>query len=129
MKVFDSSIPIYLQLKEEIEKSILSGALPENSIVPSIRTLAQQYKINPQTVSNAFSELTDAGIIFKKRGIGFYVSSDAQRILLKIRGKQFKDDEIRDLVRKAITLDLNREELMELIDQEFTKQVSDLEQK
>ncbi len=127
MKVFDSSIPIYLQLKEEIEKSILSGALPENSIVPSIRTLAQQYKINPQTVSNAFSELTDAGIIFKKRGIGFYVSSDAKRILLKIRGKQFRDEEVSELVKKAITLDLNRNELIELIDQEFNKQASNVE--
>ncbi len=129
MKVFDSSIPIYLQLKEEIEKSILSGALPENSIVPSIRTLAQQYKINPQTVSNAFSELTDEGIIFKKRGIGFYVSSDAKRLLLKTRGKQFRDEEVRELVKKAITLDLNKQELMDLIDQEFNKQASDLEQK
>ena len=67
---FDDGIPIYLQIKEEIQNAIITQSLKEDDSIPSIREMAQQYRLNPQTISNAVSELINADVLYKKRGIG-----------------------------------------------------------
>jgi len=115
MKKFDEMIPIYLQVKQEIEEAILSKAIIAEEMVPSIRTLAIQYQINPQTVSNAFSELVEEGVLYKKRGIGFFVGEDAFEQLRGKKVKQYLESDLSEFVRKAKSLGISLEEIIKLI--------------
>ena len=65
---FDSETPIYIQIAEEMEDAILSGAFPQESQVPSTTEISATYRINPATVLKGMALLTDEGVLYKKRG-------------------------------------------------------------
>ncbi|PID30004.1 MAG: GntR family transcriptional regulator [Candidatus Cloacimonadota bacterium] len=119
MKMFNNEKPLYLQLREEIEKAIISGAAEEGKAIPSIRTLSQQYKLNPQTVSNALSELASDGIITKKRGIGFFVNENAGEVLKMKRTKEFKENELYNVLTKGKTLGMSKDEIKEQVERVY----------
>ena len=77
---FDNNIPIYLQLVSLIKNDIIKGALSPGEKLPSIRDLAITYKVNPNTVSKALSELENISLIYTERTNGKYVSSDISLI-------------------------------------------------
>lgn len=120
---FNDSMPIYLQIKEEIENAIITSSLKEEEAIPSIRTLAQQYRLNPQTVSNAVAELINNGVLFKKRGIGMFVEKGAQLKLKKEKRKQFLEIDLQKCIEKSKSLGLSKLELIESIDEFFQKGV------
>ena len=62
--------PIFQQIAEQLEEAILSGAYPEESQVPSITEYSVQYRINPATALKGINLLVDAGLLYKKRGVG-----------------------------------------------------------
>ena len=70
---FESDTPIYMQVAEQIKDAILSGAFLEETQVPSTTEISVTYKINPATVLKGMTLLTDAGILYKKRGVGMFV--------------------------------------------------------
>ena len=74
MKAFKDDIPIYLQLRQQIEEQILVRALKEDDRLKSLREMAAEYRINPITAGNAVNALVDEGILYHKRGIGIFVS-------------------------------------------------------
>ena len=74
---FDSEVPIYLQDAEEIQDAILCGAYPEDTQVPSTTEISVTYKINPATVLKGMTLLTEEGVLYKKRGVGMFVSPGA----------------------------------------------------
>jgi DNA-binding transcriptional regulator YhcF (GntR family) len=113
---FDETIPIYLQIKEEIENAIISGALQEDEVIPSIRVLAQQYRLNPQTVSNAVSDLLNNGFLYKKRGIGMFVQKGSKEKLKKQRSEEFRQKDFRKTIEKGYYLGIEREDLLSIID-------------
>jgi len=119
---FDETKPIYLQIKEEIENAIISGALKEDEVIPSIRVLAQQYKLNPQTVSNAVSELLNEGYLYKKRGIGMFVQSGSKEKLKKRRSEEFRQKDLKRVIMKSRSLGIEREDLIEIIDSLYLKE-------
>ena len=80
---FQGEKPIFLQLAEQLEDGILSGAYPEGSQVPSITEYAATYKINPATALKGINQLVNAGLLYKKRGIGMFVAEGAQENLRK----------------------------------------------
>lgn len=113
---FDETIPIYLQIKEEIENAIISGALQEDEVIPSIRVLAQQYRLNPQTISNAVSELINDGFLYKKRGIGMFVQKGSREKLRAQRSAEFRQKDFRKTIRKGHYLGIKRDDLITIID-------------
>ena len=113
---FNEGIPIYLQIKEEIENAIVTSILKEEETIPSIRVLAQQYKLNPQTISNAVSDLISEGILYKKRGIGMFVEKGAQKKLKKKKGNEFRNSDLKKLVFKSKSLGITKIELMNILD-------------
>ncbi len=113
---FDDSLPIYLQIKEEIENAIITNSLKEEEAIPSIRTLAQQYRLNPQTIANAVSELMTEGVIFKKRGIGMFVEKGAQAKLRKKKNQKFHSDDLLKVIQKSRSLGISKNELIATID-------------
>ena len=121
---FNDNIPIYLQIKEEIENAIITSSLKEEEAIPSIRTLAQQYRLNPQTVSNAVSELLTQGVLFKKRGIGMFVEKGAQTKLTKAKRKKFLEIELKICIEKSKSLGLTKTELIKTIEANYIHEES-----
>ena len=121
MKRFNENIPIYIQLRDEIEKAIISGAIPEGGMVPSIRRIAQDYRLNPQTVSNALSELLTEDIIYKKRGVGFFVKEQAKMKLKNRKAKIFRENELASVIKKGKTLGVKKNEFIEVLNEIYEK--------
>lgn len=119
MKIFAENIPIYLQLKTEVENAILSGAFKAEDSIDSIRRMAAKYSINPLTVSKAVSELEAEGILYKRRGMGFYVASDAQQKLKSKHLQAYLDSEMQNFVRKARQLGISLTEIVQLIEKQY----------
>ena len=71
---FNEEIPLFLQIERELKEQIITGALKEEEAIPSIRVMAKEYRINPNTVSRAVTDLVNEGILYKKRGIGYSCS-------------------------------------------------------
>ena len=118
---FDESTPIYLQIKCEIEKAIIYGSLEEEEAVPSIRIMAKQYRLNPQTISNAISELLNEGILFKKRGIGMFVEKGAQKKLKTKTYEEFIQADLQKMVIKSKSLGISKKALLNLIENSYDK--------
>jgi GntR family transcriptional regulator len=78
--VFNNSVPIYLQIVSEIKKQIISGKLIPGERIPSVRELALTYKVNPNTMQKALTELEDMNLIYTERTNGKYVTNDAKLI-------------------------------------------------
>lgn len=106
---------IYLQIGEMIETDILRGILLEEEQVPSTNELARLYTINPATAAKGINLLVDSGILYKKRGIGMFVTKGAREKILKGRKEAFANDHIVPLLAEAKSLGLTREELIEMI--------------
>ena len=81
--------PIFQQIAEQLEEAILSGAYPEESQVPSITEYSVQYRINPATALKGINLLVDAGLLYKKRGVGMFVASGAREKLRQSRRERF----------------------------------------
>lgn len=91
---FNEERPIFQQLAEQLEEGILSGVYPEESQVPSITEFSVTYKINPATALKGINLLVDAGLLYKKRGVGMFVSIGAPEKLREQRKERFYRDYI-----------------------------------
>ena len=89
---------IYLQISEMIENDILRDVLLEEERVPSTNELARIYTINPATAAKGVNILVDSGVLYKKRGIGMFVSVGAKEIIRKKRKSEFYDNYVRKLL-------------------------------
>ena len=123
---FTGEKPIFQQIAEWLEDGILSGAFPEESQVPSITEFSVQYKINPATALKGINLLVDAGVIYKKRGVGMFVQTGAVEKLRAKRKEGFYDNFIASMIAEAKRLGLTRQELRDLIDRGFSEQKEEL---
>ena len=76
MYKFVSGIPIYLQIVKEIKSEMISGRLKGGDKLPSVREIAAQYQVNPNTVQRVFLELDKQGLTYSERGIGTFVKDE-----------------------------------------------------
>jgi len=119
MRHFDPNVPLFLQVKEDIENMILSGAVKEDERIPSVREMAREYELNPNTVNSAISELLNDEIIYKKRGIGMFVKTGITEKLRHNRMEQFEREEVMRLVEHARMLGFGENDLLALIQRVF----------
>lgn len=108
---------IYLQISEMIETDILRDILLEEEKVPSTNELAKLYTINPATAAKGINILVDAGILYKKRGIGMFVATGAKERILDRRRNEFYENYIKKLLQEAASIGLSKEEVIHLIKQ------------
>jgi GntR family transcriptional regulator len=111
----DGSKPIFVQIAEELESGILDDTFLEGSRVPSTNEFAAYYQINPATAAKGINRLVDEGILFKKRGIGMFVSDGAKEQVAGKRKTQFYETYIVPLINEAAKLDISPEELETMI--------------
>lgn len=107
--------PIFIQISKAIEDEILCDSIKEGMQVPSTTELSKFYKINPATVLKGVNILVDKEILFKKRGIGMFVSKGAKEIIKKGRKENFKEIYLKDLIGEAKKLGITKEELLDMI--------------
>ena len=107
--------PIFIQISKAIEDEILSDSIKEEMQVPSTTELSKLYKINPATVLKGVNILVDKEILFKKRGIGMFVSKGAKEIIKNGRKENFKEVYLKDLISEAKKLGITKKELLDMI--------------
>ena len=94
-EILNQEKSIYIQISEMIENDILRDVLLEDERVPSTNELAKLYAINPSTAAKGINILVDAGILYKKRGIGMFVSAGAKEAILSRRKNEFYDNYVK----------------------------------
>jgi DNA-binding transcriptional regulator YhcF (GntR family) len=112
---FDIDKSIYLQIAESIEDDILQEIIEEESRVPSTNQLAVLYRINPATAAKGINILVTGGIIYKKRGIGMFVSTGAVNKIRSKRKKAFYTKYIVPLLEEAANLDISKDEIANMV--------------
>lgn len=115
----NSSKPIYVQIAEWIETEILSDALQANQKVYSQYQLSDMLNINPATAGKGLSLLVDEEVLYKKRGLGMFVSEKAKNIILMRRKNETLGELIGNLVKEAAYLNVSEDELIRLIREEM----------
>ncbi len=113
---FAEEKPIYLQIAEKIEDAILSGAFEEDSNIPSTTELSVSYKINPATALKGVNLLADEGIVYKRRGLGMFVSPGAKNLILNKRKNSFYETYVQTLLSEAKKLNLTKAEIIQMIE-------------
>ena len=100
---FKKQKPIYLQIADRLMEQILSGHYAVDDRVPSVREVAASMGVNPNTVMRTFETLQDNNIIYNRRGVGYFVASDAKD---KIRSKMRRDffEDTLPAIRREMTL-------------------------
>ncbi|MBP7176546.1 MAG: GntR family transcriptional regulator [Thermoclostridium sp.] len=116
---FEDERPIFMQIAEQIEDAILSGAFPEETQIPSTTEISVSYRINPATALKGINTLVDSGIVYKKRGVGMFVETGAAKKLLEKRKKEFSDKFVITLVSEAKRLNLSKEDIYMMIERGF----------
>lgn len=114
----DDGRPIFRQLAEQIENQIIDGTLAEGSQVPSINEFAAFHRINPATALKGITLLVDAGLLYKRRGIGMFVADGARDRLLAERRARFATEYVQPLLLEARGLELTTDQLIEIIRKE-----------
>lgn len=108
---FDANIPIYRQIGDFVCDSIIQGTLSEGEKIPSVREMAMRAEVNPNTVMRTYADLQDQGIIFNKRGIGYFVAEDAPRVTRRLKREEFIETELPALFRKMDILEMTPADL------------------
>lgn len=112
----DDDRPIYLQIAELIENSIIDGSLVEEAQVPSTNELAAFHRINPATAAKGINQLVSDGTLYKRRGIGMFVAAGARARLRERRRERFTEQYVQPLLAEARKLGIGHDELMKMID-------------
>lgn len=105
--------PIYRQLKDKVIAMMLDGELKPGDALPSVRTVAADYQLNPITVSRAYQELADEGLVEKRRGLGMFVTDEAARKLLNSERERFLGEEWPLVLERIERLGLSVQELID----------------
>ncbi|MCK9495507.1 MAG: GntR family transcriptional regulator [Dehalococcoidia bacterium] len=115
--MFDERSPIYRQIADRIKADVLSGVLQADEQVMSTNQYASFYRINPATAAKAFQELVDEGVLYKRRGVGMFVSPEAaERLRSEHRGRFFSDV-LEPMVREAQAIGIPLSEVVRHIEQ------------
>lgn len=113
--ILNEQTSIYLQIAQMMENDILRGIYQEEEQVPSTNELARQFRINPATAAKGVNLLVEEGILYKKRGIGMFVSTGAVAAIRQKRKAAFYEDYVKTLVNEAKNLNIDKAELLEMI--------------
>lgn len=116
--MFDDNRPIFLQLADRLADDILRGTYDEDEQVPSTNELAAHMRINPATAGKALGRLVDEEILYKRRGIGMFVSPGARARITAERQEGLAERFVRPLLTEAAALGLGPTDVIRLIEQE-----------
>lgn len=109
----DNDRPIYLQLMERIQRDIIAGVYQPGDKLPSVRDLALEAAVNPNTMQKALSELERSGLVYSQRTSGRFITEDTE--MLTQMKKELATEHIQDFFQKMEQLGFSRAELLTLV--------------
>jgi GntR family transcriptional regulator len=110
---WNDSQPIYRQLRDRVVAMILDGVLKEGDSLPSVRTVAAEYRVNPLTVLKGYQELVDEGLVESRRGLGMFINAGARKLLLEGERQKFLNEDWPRISATIQRLGLKAEELLD----------------
>ncbi|MGE4584580.1 MAG: GntR family transcriptional regulator [Sphaerochaeta sp.] len=110
---FNALSPIYLQIAEYIHDLILSRVWEDGQRIPSVRDMAMELEVNPNTVIRTYAMLQEEGTLENQRGIGYFTAKDARSLVLKMRREHFIKKELPLLFARLETLGLTLEDVQQ----------------
>ncbi|MEO2070075.1 MAG: GntR family transcriptional regulator [Zunongwangia sp.] len=108
---FENGQSIYNQIADNLSDKIINEEYQPGEKIPSVRELAAEVGVNPNTIMRTYTELQSKGIIENKRGIGYFVQSDAPLRILEERKKNFFEKILPQFIKEASQLEISPEEL------------------
>lgn len=108
---FNTNQSIFIQIADRVCDRVLSGEYQADARIPSVRELAVEMEVNPNTVMRSFERLQANDIIYNKRGIGYFIASDAEKKIRKMRHNQFVDEVLPSVFKEMHLLGVNLCEL------------------
>jgi GntR family transcriptional regulator len=118
---WNDSQPIYRQLRDRVVASILDESLREGDPLPSVRTVAADFRVNPLTVLKGYQELVDEQLVEKRRGLGMFVKDGARKLLLQSERRKFLAEEWPRICATIVRLGLKKEDLFKQLDRAIAK--------
>jgi GntR family transcriptional regulator len=109
---WNDSQPIYRQLRDRVVAMILDGVLKEGDPLPSVRTVAADYRVNPLTVLKGYQQLVDEGLVETRRGLGMFINAGARNLLLQGERQKFLLEDWPRIHATIQRLGLKAEELL-----------------
>ena len=109
---WNDSQPIYRQLRDRVVAMILDGVLKEGDPLPSVRTVAAEYRVNPLTVLKGYQQLVDERLVESRRGLGMFINSGARSLLMQGEREKFLAEEWPRVYATIQRLGLKAEELL-----------------
>ena len=113
---FSNDAPIYSQLIEQIKVGIVSGAFPPGERLPSVRDLATEAGVNPNTMQRALAELERDGLVYSQRTTGRFVTED--KTMIETAKRSLAERHVKTFLAAMLRLGFQREEIMTLLRQE-----------
>jgi GntR family transcriptional regulator len=110
---WNDSQPIYRQLRDRVVAMILDGVLNEGDPLPSVRTVAQEYRVNPLTVLKGYQQLVDEQLVESRRGRGMFINTGARNLLLQGERQKFLNEEWPKIIATIQRLGLEPGELLQ----------------
>ncbi len=114
MEFKENNKPIYLQLADKICDDVLSGTYGDDSRISSVREFAAQVEVNANTVMRTYDYLQQNGIIYNKRGIGYFVSAGASGLIRKERMERFVHNGLEEFFGQLKLLGVTPDQLLEM---------------
>ncbi|MCI8480267.1 MAG: GntR family transcriptional regulator [Oscillibacter sp.] len=114
---FSNDAPIYTQLIAQIKIGIVAGAFPPGERLPSVRDLATEAGVNPNTMQRAMTELERDGLVYSQRTAGRFVTED--RAMIEAAKRSLAERHIKTFLEAMIRLGYQREEMLSLLRQEL----------
>ena len=110
---WNDSQPIYRQLRDRVVAMVLDGVLKEGDPLPSVRTVAADYRVNPLTVLKGYQQLVDEGLVETRRGRGMFINVGARNLLLEAERQKFLTEDWPRIRETMLRLGLKPEDLLE----------------
>lgn len=112
---------IYLQIADIIIERIINGIWEEEQRIPSVREMATEMQVNPNTVVRSYNYLQSLGIIYNRRGIGYFISFDARKKALEIKREEFTREKLPEIFKEMTLLKIPIYEFEELYKRYISK--------
>lgn len=109
---FDTNKPIYIQIADNISERILSAELQPGGRIPSVREWGANIGVNPNTVARSYEILSNRGVIYNQRGIGFFIANDAIEVIKSNERQKFINEELPAFKNRAALLGLDLKQLL-----------------
>jgi GntR family transcriptional regulator len=122
---WNDSQPIYRQLRDRVVEMILEGVLGDGDALPSVRSVAAEYRLNPLTVLKGYQELVDEGLVEKRRGRGMFIMEGAKKALLAGERELFLNEQWPSVVATIRRLGLDLDDLVEIARSELEETEGD----